>query len=501
MSIAPIEVVPRFMKSSSICTYFVRIGDFFMEKKGDVHMTKVKKSREIFIEELQGDTLTPISIFQRLKGKKKFLLESSHKHEDSGRYSFIGAEPAFELKAFQQGSLIITKKGEKILTERPLEALKSLIPQDIQENKYNIPFIGGAVGVVGYDVVRHYEKIGDVPKDEIGIPEVHFMMFEEMVVFDHLEQKIYLVGIALLDDTNVDGLKMRLLKRKEEIQKGNDGERLPVSISSYEATMSKEDFIDKVKKAKEYIVEGDIFQVVLSQRLKATIEGDPFSFYRKLRVKNPSPYLYYFDFEDYIVAGASPESLIKANNGKVITNPIAGTRPRGNTPEEDERLATELLLDEKELAEHRMLVDLGRNDVGRVSEFGSITLEKYMVIERYKHVMHIVSEVSGRLKSDYSPIDALIATLPAGTVSGAPKIRAMEIINELEDVKRGVYSGAVGYLSANGNMDFALAIRTMVIRDNQAFIQAGAGIVYDSVPETEYEETLHKLRAFLEEDK
>lgn len=460
----------------------------------------MKRTREILIEELQGDTLTPISIFQRLKGTKKFLLESSHKHEDSGRYSFIGADPAFELKAFAQGSLLITKDGEEILPEGPLEALKMLIPQDFQENTYNIPFIGGAVGVVSYDVVRHYEKIGKVPKDEIGIPEVHFMMFEEMIVFDHLEEKVYLVGIDLLENTNSDERKMRLLKRKEEIQRGVDREEGAIHISSFKASLTKEAFVEKVKKALEYIGEGEILQVVLSQRLKAVIQGDPFSFYRKLRIKNPSPYLYYFDFEDYIVLGASPESLIKVKAGKVTTNPIAGTRPRGKTVEEDERLAIELLQDEKELVEHRMLVDLGRNDLERVSDFGTVQLEKYMDIEKYKYVMHIVTELSGKLKMDCSPIDALIATLPAGTVSGAPKIRAMQIINDLEELKRGIYSGAVGYVSVNGNIDFALAIRTMVIKDQQAFIQAGAGIVYDSVPEREYEETLHKLKVFLEED-
>ncbi|MDZ5473753.1 anthranilate synthase component I [Bacillus sp. 31A1R] len=451
------------------------------------------------IEEIQGDTLTPIAIFQKLKGKKKFLLESSLKHELSGRYSFIGTNPTFELKGTNTETKIIHANTEEIIYEKPLEVLKTFIPIN-HEVTANLPFVGGAVGFVGYDVIRAYEKIGEAPRDELNIPEVHFMVFEEMVVFDHLYQKVYLIGIPLAKNTTREDLEKRLLARKNEIESGIDYETKPVRISSFKGNMTKEEFIKKVEKAKQYIIEGDIFQVVLSQRMKASIDGDPFSFYRKLRVKNPSPYMYYLDFEDYVVAGTSPESLIKVTDQRVVTNPIAGTRPRGKTIEEDKQLETQLLNDEKELAEHRMLVDLGRNDIGRVSEFGTIQIDKYMQIERYKHVMHIVSEVSGKLKDSLIPLDALIACLPAGTVSGAPKIRAMEIINELEEFKRGVYSGAVGYFSANGNINFALAIRTMFIKDGCAYIQAGVGIVHDSNPEKEYEETLHKLKAFLEED-
>lgn len=462
-------------------------------------MTKLQE-RKVIIEELQGDTLTPISIFQRLSGKKKFLLESSLKHEASGRYSFIGANPAYEIQGFEQKTIVLKDGQEEVIREKPLEVLKRLVP-NVEDIPEFIPLVGGAVGFVGYDVIRHYERIGETPLDEFALPDVHFMMFEELIVFDHLQQKVFLVGVPLLETTEVENLKIRLLERKKEILTGTDQEQPPVKLSSFEASISKEEFIEKVKKAKEYIVEGDIFQVVLSQRMKAKIDGDPFSFYRKLRIQNPSPYMYYLDFQDYVVAGASPESLIKASNNKVVTNPIAGTRPRGKTVDEDEALAKELIGDEKELAEHQMLVDLGRNDIGRVSEFGTVQVDKYMEIEKYKHVMHLVSEVSGTLTNQYTPLDALIACLPAGTVSGAPKIRAMEIINELEEVKRGVYSGAIGYLSANGNMDFALAIRTMVMKGEDVYIQAGAGIVYDSVPEKEYEETLHKLKAFLEEDK
>ncbi|WNS73807.1 anthranilate synthase component I [Bacillus sp. DTU_2020_1000418_1_SI_GHA_SEK_038] len=455
------------------------------------------KVEEILISEIEGDTLTPILIYQRLNGAKKFLFESSLKHEKAGRYSFIGVDPVMELIGEDNGCTIISANERKLIQEKPLEVLKNVLAPLDQDVIKDFPFCGGAVGYVGYDIIRQYENIGVIPKDELNIPDVHLMFFEEVVVFDHLEQKVQLISIPLF--SHLSELKILHEKRLVEIQFGTAKSGSDeVLLSTFKASIKKEDFIEKVKKAKEYILEGDIFQVVLSQRLQGTITGDPFSFYRKLRVKNPSPYMYYLDFEDYKIAGTSPESLIKVNGGKVTTNPIAGTRPRGKSDLEDNSNEKELLVDEKELAEHRMLLDLGRNDLGRVCELGSIEIEKYMEIEKYKHVMHLVSEVSGTLTKDLSAIDALIACLPAGTVSGAPKIRAMEIINELEEVKRGVYSGAIGYFSANGSMDFALAIRTMFIKDQKAYIQAGAGIVHDSVPEKEFDETIHKLRAFLE---
>ncbi|MBS4193023.1 anthranilate synthase component I [Bacillus sp. FJAT-49705] len=458
----------------------------------------MKTKEQILIKELEGDTLTPILIFQRLSGKKKFLLESSLKHERSGRFSFIGADPTFELIGEGNSSFVISGDEKELIHEKPLEVLKKLLPEDHLQALDQFPFCGGAVGFIGYDAIRQYEKIGVLLKDELKIPDMHLMFFEEAVVYDHLEQKVYLVAFPL-KRKRIE-LEKQLEKRSAEILNDFSKSNSEIAaVSAFQASMSKENFIKKVKKAKEHILEGDIFQVVLSQRLQATLEGDPFEFYRKLRVKNPSPYMYYLDFEDYKIAGASPESLIKVTSNKVAINPIAGTRQRGKSETEDSNLEKELLEDEKELAEHRMLLDLGRNDIGRVCEFGSIQIEKEMQIEKYKHVMHLVSEVSGKLKKPLSAIDALIACLPAGTVSGAPKIRAMEIINELEDVKRGVYSGAIGYFSANGNMDFALAIRTMVVKDQKAFIQAGAGIVHDSIPEKEYEETIHKLKSFLED--
>jgi anthranilate synthase component I len=453
---------------------------------------------ELMIEEIEGDTLTPITIYQRLTGEKKFLLESSLKHENSGRYSFIGANPFMELIGHGDKSQIIKANEKEHVLEKPLEVLKKLLPKKTPKIEPLFPFIGGAVGYASYDSIRQYEKIGRIPNDELQTPDVHFLFFEVLVVFDHLDQKVYLVASPQKNGSKIEELQEKLLKLREEIRSSvPEEEAKEVNLSSFQASMPKKQFIDNVQKAKTYIEEGDIFQVVLSQRLKATIEGDPFSLYRKLRVKNPSPYMYYFDFVDYKVAGVSPESLIKVKGSQVITNPIAGTRPRGSNVEEDESLAKELLADEKELAEHKMLVDLGRNDLGRVCKFGTVRVTKFLEIEKYKHVMHLVSEVEGELVEGFAPIDALTSCLPAGTVSGAPKIRAMEIINEMENSKRGIYSGAIGYVSVNGNIDFALAIRTMVIKGNEAYIQAGAGIVNDSIPEKEYEETLHKLKMFL----
>lgn len=462
-------------------------------------MTKGIREKTLLIEELQGDCLTPVSIYRRLKGRKKFLLESSLKHEKQGRFSFIGCNPSFELKGFAHGTELTAKGRTTFLREKPLEVLKTLFPARYEGLHEEIPFIGGTVGFIGYDVVRHYGNVGKMPDDELGIPDVHLMGFEEMAVFDHLQEKVFLIATPLLEETTSDDLQHRLQKLKKSIMTGTEEEERPFRIQSFQENIGKEKFMDMVKSAKKYIADGEVFQVVLSRRLKASVDGDPFSFYRKLRVKNPTPYMYYLDFADYALAGTSPESLIKCTGKKVTTNPIAGTRPRGRTPEEDKALEAELMKDEKELAEHRMLVDLGRNDIGRVCRFGTVKLDKYMKVEKYRHVMHIVSEVSGQLREDCSPVDAFLSCLPAGTVSGAPKWRAMEIINELEETKRSFYSGAVGYFSANGNMDFALAIRTMLIKNNEAFIQGGAGIVHDSDPEKEFQETSHKLRAFLEE--
>lgn len=459
----------------------------------------MKTKTDYMLKELKGDTLTPIAIVQKISGRKKFLLESSHKYSESGRYSFIGSDPTAEFLAIGDSCRVIKADGESRLTnENPLEILKSLVPNQYI-GELSIPFIGGAVGYIGYDVVRQFEEIGDMLPDELEMPDVHLMIYKEVIVFDHLEDKVFIVALAEDENEDETHLEARIQKRMEELKKPLLlQEPDEVTFSTFEPETSKTEFMRNVEKAKERIISGDIFQVVLSQRMKSTFSGSPLSLYRRHRASNPTPYMFFIDFGEYTVIGSSPESLVKTRGKRIIANPIAGTRKRGKTSEEDFLLEKELQNDEKELAEHKMLVDLGRNDLGRVCRFGSVQVDKYKEVEKFRHVMHLVSEISGELGEDRTALDALAACLPAGTVSGAPKIRAMEIINELEKVKRGLYSGAIGYLSANGNMDFALAIRTMILKEGTAYIQAGAGIVYDSDPEMEYEETLNKLKSFLE---
>lgn len=454
------------------------------------------QTRELIVEELEGDTMTPISLYQRISGKKKFLLESSYKHEESGRFSFIGSNPVYELISMNGKTIVKNEKGDVQEIGSFTEALQQYVPQI--ENKLDIPFIGGGVGFIGYDFIRNYEDIGPLQGDTIGMPDAHLMIFDHVIVCDHLKQKLYLIGIPFPNQSTKE-LVLRLKKRRDEIHsaKRTTSDK-SFSLTDFKYSKSREEYKESVAMAKELIEAGEIFQVVISRRLTAKAEGDPFTFYRKLRVNNPSPYMYFLDFNDYAVAGSSPESLVKYHSGTILTNPIAGTRPRGETLYEDETLEAELRIDEKELAEHKMLVDLARNDLGRVCEIGSIEIKKFMDVERFQFVMHLVSDVRGKLLASIHPIEALAACLPAGTVSGAPKIRAMQIINKLEFEKRGVYSGAIGYFSACGSMDFALAIRTMVVKDGKGYLQAGAGIVYDSDPEREYEETNHKLKSLLE---
>jgi anthranilate synthase component I len=448
------------------------------------------------VKELNGDLYTPISLYQSLKGSKKFLLESSLKHEQSGRYSFVGSDPLFECKASGNHVQIMHNHTGEIEEREgnPIEIIQDLIPV-VDQQGLSLPFTGGGIGYLGYDVIRQYEDIGSMPQDEMHMPDIHLMFYEKVIVFDHAEQKMTIVVL----DAEAEKLEGKLSEVESQIRKVSlDVNEVNLSGLKFEVQTSEQEFTEKVKSAKEYIRNGDIFQVVLSQRMNASFTGDSFSFYRKLRQTNPSPYMFFIDFEEYVVLGASPESLVKVQGRRITTNPIAGTRKRGATEDEDFQLENELASDEKEIAEHRMLVDLGRNDLGKVCETGSIKLTKYMLVERYKYVMHLVSEVKGLLKEEITPLEALVSCLPAGTVSGAPKIRAMQIINELEVKKRGVYSGAIGYIGVNGNLDFALAIRTLVLKDNTAYVQAGAGIVYDSDPNSEYEETMNKAKSLLE---
>lgn len=447
---------------------------------------------------LNGDTMTPISIFNKVKGVKKFLLESSVNHAEKGRFSFIGMDPYQEIIGSGNETKVLDHRENKetVIHEKPLEVLKKYIPNE----SLDLPFVfyGGAIGYIGYDTIRQYEDIGEMLEDEIGMPDVHMMIYQNVLVFDHKKQTLSIITVNLDGTRNDIQLEQDLQTIEQQVLGLEETMKEEVLDVQFQPEIEHKTFLKLVETAKQHIKDGDIFQVVLSQRMKANFQADPFAFYRKLRVANPSPYMYFIDFDGYIVLGASPESLIKTKDRHVVTNPIAGTRPRGETTAEDLQLEEELLADEKELAEHKMLVDLSRNDLGKVCEIGSITIPKYMVIERYQHVMHIVSEVHGELKENQTGLDALISALPAGTVSGAPKIRAMQIINALEEKKRGVYSGAVGYINMNGDLDLALAIRTMVIKDQTAYMQAGAGIVYDSDPESEYQETLNKAKSILE---
>lgn len=451
------------------------------------------------MEELKGDTFTPISILQKISGTKKFLLESSHKYSDSGRYSFIGADPALELISRGHENEVRKRNGEKkVLIGNPLEILKDFMPsRNIPELLF--PFMTGAIGYVGYDIIRQFEEIGEVFESELNMPDVHLMFYEEVIVFDHLEERVFILGMPLLEESEMLLIEERVHHRIEELKQPDfHQEEEPFQLSTFEAEMTKQAFMENINIVKEHIKSGDIFQLVLSRRMKSSFQGSPLSLYRRHRAHNLTPYMFYIDFDTYTVLGSSPESLVKTRGTTIIANPIAGTKKRGKDSEEDKTIAKELLNDEKELAEHKMLVDLGRNDLGRVCEFGTVHVDKYMEVEKFRHVMHLVTEISGKLHSGKTALDALSACLPAGTVSGAPKIRAMEIINALEKSKRGLYSGAVGYISANGNIDFALAIRTVILEGGKAYIQAGAGIVHDSNPESEYEETVNKLKSFLE---
>lgn len=401
--------------------------------------------------------------------------------------------PVSEIK-YEAG--ILTRDGKKV-DQDPLEYLHSLAVK--HQKSSHLPFVGGAIGFMGYDMISLYEAIGQLPPDTIGMPDMHFFLYDSYLIVDHKKAEMTIVEDSLYSQRSEDQLEQALQAVLENLKQATPEELAPLEIHSlqFKSHLEQEQFETMVKTAKDLIRQGDMFQCVLSQRFSAPLTGKPLDFYRNLRLTNPSNYLYFFDFGDYQVIGASPESLVSVKDGQVVTNPIAGTRPRGNTPEEDQALAEDLLSDIKEVAEHRMLVDLGRNDVGKIAEVGSVALTKYMEVEHFRYVMHLTSVVKGQLLTGRTCLDALKSIMPAGTVSGAPKIRAMQRINQLETEKRGLYAGVIGYLSSNGSMDFAIAIRTMVVKDQRVYVQAGAGIVYDSVPEKEYQETLNKAKAMM----
>lgn len=466
------------------------------------------------IKEILADLDTPLSAYLKLASQPySFLLESVQGGEKWGRYSIIGLPCKKQIKITghqvvveQQGSVI-----ESIEVDDPLQWIEDFqatynIPNTWSENKHLPRFTGGLVGYFGYETIAYIEpRLADNQKpDPLGTPDILLMVSEEVVVFDNLSGKLYIVVHANLEQfetaqqawdsthARLDQLALQLIEQRVAYSQKNRSQQ--VSEQDFVSGFTQQKFEQAVDRIKQYITDGDAMQVVVSQRLSIPFDAPPIDLYRALRSLNPSPYMYFLDLGDFHIVGASPEILTRVEDGMITVRPIAGTRPRGSTEEQDIALEKDLLADPKELAEHLMLIDLGRNDIGRVAEIGSVNLTEKMVIERYSHVMHIVSNVEGKLNQDMSAMDALRATFPAGTVSGAPKIRAMEIINELEPVKRGIYSGAIGYFSWSGNLDTAIAIRTAVIKDGQLHIQAGAGIVADSVPRNEWDETMNKGR-------
>jgi anthranilate synthase component 1 len=452
-----------------------------------------------------ADLDTPLSVYLKLANKPySYLLESVQGGERFGRYSFIGlpADTRFEVRGhtcaeYRRGTLVSQAEHDD-----PLEFVSACHARIRAASRPELPrFLGGLVGCFGYDTVRYVEKklAGTQKTDTLHTPDILLLLSEQLVVLDNLSGKLFLVVYA---DPREDGAYSRAQQRLQELlwmlrQPVVVPPEAPTTPSQPHSEFSEDAFIEAVERAKRYIFDGDIMQVVLSQRMSLRYQASPLSLYRALRALNPSPYMFYFDMGGFHVVGASPEILVRLESGMITVRPIAGTRPRGASREQDAALERELLADPKERAEHVMLMDLGRNDVGRVAQVGSVRVTENMNIERYSHVMHIVSNVDGKLKPGLDAMAVLKATFPAGTVSGAPKVRAMQIIDELEPAKRGIYAGAVGYLGFNGDMDLAIAIRTAVVKDGRLYVQAGAGIVADSVPKNEWVETQNKARALL----
>lgn len=450
-------------------------------------------------KEVLADLETPLTAYLKVAGHPSFLLESVEQGERVARYSFIGTGEKKRIEARGSKITITSAEGaEELETKDPLKVLWDLTVGE-SEGSDDLPdFWAGAVGYASYDLIRQYETLPDTNPDELDIPDLLFIQPEVLVIFDHLKRRIFIVAPAEVGSASDEARAQKLVEetyaRLRGPLPGVPGDRAG-RRTEFKPNFSKEGYMAAVAKAVDYIHAGDIFQVVPSQRLTAELGVHPFALYRALRVVNPSPYLGYLDLGPVTLVASSPESLVRSDGKKVETLPIAGTRKRGKDAEEDEALAKELLADEKERAEHIMLVDLGRNDLGRVCQHGSVKVSDLMYIERYSHVMHIVSTVEGILAEGKTPLDALSSTLPMGTASGAPKIRAMEIIEELEPVRRGPYAGAFGYLSLTGAMDMALTLRTAVIANGQIHLQAGGGVVADSDPEFEYIESMNKLAA------
>ena len=467
-----------------------------------------------------SDLETPVSAFLKLGAPRRaFLLESAEQGQHLGRFSFLGVG-ARALVTYADGRLTVQENGDRLSVEHddPFTAVAELMcsyrPPASGEAAALPPLAGGLVGYFGYDLVRRLEPLPDAPPDDLGLPEMAFLLADTVLVFDHLRHTITIVANAFVDGRDVDGPYERAVERiagvraklAASLPAGAAGRLVDAaevdadpapSARLVTSSMTREQYEAGVERIRDYVYAGDAFQVVLSQRFSTPVDVSPFSIYRGVRAVNPSPYLYYIAFDDFALCGSSPEPLITVQGDRVETRPIAGTRRRGVSPAEDRRLTSDLRADEKERAEHVMLVDLGRNDLGRVCVPGTVKVDEFMEMELYSHVIHMVSSVSGTLAEGKDPTDALKAAFPAGTVSGAPKVRAMQIVDELETVRRGPYAGAIGYLSYGGDLDTCICIRTVIVKDGVAHVQAGAGIVADSVPEKEYAETKNKAAALL----
>ncbi|HEV3209693.1 MAG TPA: anthranilate synthase component I [Chthoniobacterales bacterium] len=459
--------------------------------------------------EFVADYETPIAVFEKIdSGVRSFLLESAEGNDRVGRYSFLGSDPRIYFEA-RGRHILIEEGGQAREFETQLHPLAEL--QRVMKMFRAVtlpglpPFSGGAVGYIGYDAVRFFEpSVGAAPPDQLGLPEMVFMVIDTFLVFDHRFRSLKIFANAFIDEGKIEEAYetaaekiRRIVEKLETPTKPRLMNAAPVALSlSPRSNTTREEFHEMVRKAKQHIEAGDIFQMVPSQRFEARFDGDPLALYRALRFINPSPYMFCLRLgEKFALVGSSPEVHVRLRDRTVEIRPIAGTRKRGATGAEDERLSEELLADPKERAEHLMLVDLARNDVGRISKYGTVKVTEFMAVERYSHVMHIVSNVVGELRSEYTAYDVMPATFPAGTVSGAPKVRAMQLIYEFEKSKRGVYAGAVGYFGFDGQLDSCIALRTVVLKDGTAYVQAGGGVVADSEPELEYQESVNKAMA------
>ncbi len=460
--------------------------------------------------EILADVETPVSVLMKLQNREHvYLLESVEGGEKWGRYSFLGTDAGVVFRVHGD-QVIIDEKGKVTTREHkgnPLDGLRNLLNRYKPVTIPGLPrFYGGAVGYLGYEMVRYFEELPSSPPDDLNLDEAVFVISDSLMIFDNVRHTIKVVSCAYTEDDDSLEASYEISCRKIEemietiLAAASHKTESPAGAGevNFESNMTPGQYRDAIEKAKEYIIAGDIIQVVLSQRFETECRSNPIDLYRALRFVNPSPYLFFLKMDDLTLIGSSPEVMVRKEEDTMELRPIAGTRPRGKTEQEDRALSDELLSDEKERAEHVMLVDLGRNDLGRVAQVGSVQVNQYMVVEKYSHVMHLVSNVRAHLAKGKDAFDVLAATFPAGTLTGAPKVRAMEIINELEKVKRGPYGGAVGYFSFSGNMDLCITIRTMVLKNGRIYVQAGAGIVYDSIPESEHQESLNKSRGMLQ---